>query len=72
MHIVYRLANGDEILFRAQVRKAGETNTGCSFLKVVRTRREYECQTLTQAAGPGVAFLKVFVIASSPKEATGG
>jgi hypothetical protein len=63
MHIVYRLANGDEIIFLAQLRKPQGTETGCSFRTVVRTRREYECKAQVTVAGPDIAFVKFIVLA---------
>jgi hypothetical protein len=61
VNIVYRLQNGDEVLFVARVRKAGGTETGCSFLRVVRTPREFECEAEVVAAGSGVAFVRFSV-----------
>lgn len=63
MHIVYRLHNGDEILFQAQLRKPEGTRAGCSFVTVVRTPRQYECKAEVTVAGPDVAYVKFIVLA---------
>ena len=68
MHIIYRLQNGDEILFRAELRKPEGTQTGCSFVKVVRTPHQYECKAEVAIAGPDVAFVKFVVL---PRPAAG-
>jgi hypothetical protein len=62
MHIVYRLQNGDEILFRADLRKPEGTQTGCSFVKVQRTPRRYECKAEVAVAGPDIAYVKFIVL----------
>ena len=65
-HIVYRLHNGDEILFQAQLRKPEGTRAGCSFVTVVRTPRQYECKAEVTVAGPDVAYVKFIVLARPP------
>ena len=67
-HIVYRLRNGDEILFQAELRKPEGTQAGCSFVKVVRTPRQYECKAEVTIAGPDVAYVKFIVL---PRPAAG-
>jgi hypothetical protein len=57
MHIVYRLQNGDVILFQAQLRKPEGTGAGCALVKVVRTPREYECQAEVALAGADFAYV---------------
>jgi hypothetical protein len=66
LHLLYRLKNGDEISFVAQLRKPEGIETGCSFRQVVRTPREYECSAEVSASGRDVAFVK-FLILVRPK-----
>jgi hypothetical protein len=68
MHIAYRLKNGDVILFQAQLRKPEGTQTGCSFVNVVRTPRQYECQAEVAFAGPDFAYATFIV---QPRPAAG-
>jgi hypothetical protein len=63
IHIIYLLENHDKILFRAQVSDERPTDVGCSFVDVVRTRREYECQAEVVAGGSGIAFVRFSVVA---------
>jgi hypothetical protein len=68
MHIVYRLHNGDEILFQAELRKPEGTKTGCSFVEVVRTPRQFECKAEATSAGTDFAHVKFIVL---PRQAPG-
>jgi hypothetical protein len=63
IHIIYLLENDDKILFRAGVSDERPTDVGCSFVDVVRTRREYECQAEVVAGGSGIAFVRFSVVA---------
>jgi hypothetical protein len=63
IHIVYLLENRDKILFQARVSKERPTDVGCSFVDVVRTPREYECQAEVVAGGSGIAFVRFSVVA---------
>jgi hypothetical protein len=63
VNIVYRLENGDEVLFLARILKTGGTETACSFIRVLRTRREYECQADVVASAPSIAFVRFSVLA---------
>lgn len=60
--IDYLLENGDRLLFLAQVDKSGPTKVACSFVDVVRTPREYECQAEDVASVPGIAFVRFSVL----------
>ena len=62
LYIDYLLENGDRLLFLAQVDKAGPTKVGCSFVVVVRTPREYECQAEDVASVPGIAAVRFSVL----------
>lgn len=62
MWITYRLENGDEIRFQAQLRKPEGTETGCSFVKVVRTVHQFECRAEVGIAGPDFAYVKFIVL----------
>lgn len=61
--IVYLLANHDKIVFQASVTKQGPTEVRCSFVDVVRTPREYECQAELVGGGSGIAFVRFSVLA---------
>jgi hypothetical protein len=63
IHIIYLLENHDKILFRAGVSSERPTDVGCSFVDVVRTPREYECQAEVVAGGSGIAFVRFSVVA---------
>lgn len=63
IHIVYQLENHDKILYQAGVSKERPTEVGCSFVDVVRTPREYECQAEVVAGGSGIAFVRFSVVA---------
>jgi hypothetical protein len=64
LHIVYLLANHDRVLFQARVAKDKPTETGCAFVEVVQTPREYECQAEIVAGGTGIAFVRFSVLAT--------
>jgi hypothetical protein len=68
MHIVYRLQNGDKILFQAELRKPEGTKTGCSFVEVVQTPRPFECKAEVTIAGPDFAYVGFIVL---PRPAAG-
>jgi hypothetical protein len=62
MYLRYRLKNGDEILFRAQLRSPSGIETGCSFVHVVKTPREYECSAEVSGGASHVAFVKFLIL----------
>jgi hypothetical protein len=72
VNIVYLLDNGDEVLFFAQISKARGSETGCSFVQVVRTPREYECSSEVVASAPTIAFVRFFVSTRAAGKATVG
>ena len=61
LSISYLLANGDRVFFQARVAKTKPTEVGCSFVEVVRTPREYECQAEDVASAGGVAAVRFTV-----------
>jgi len=66
VHLLYRLADGDEIRFTARLHKPKETEAGCSFSHVAPARAEYECLADVVASGSEVAFVKFIVRARGP------
>jgi hypothetical protein len=62
LQISYLLANHDRVLFQARVANDKPTETGCAFVEVVRTPREYECQAEIVAGGTGIAFVRFSVL----------
>jgi hypothetical protein len=67
MHIEYRLENGDEILFAARLRESGGSEAGCSFIRVVQTRRHYECEAEEAGGIPGFRRVR-FVVLATPAQ----
>lgn len=59
--INYRLKNGDVIRFRAELSKPEGARAGCSFVDVVRSPRQYECQAEVGLAGPDFAYVSFIV-----------
>ena len=64
--VSYLLGNGDHVFFQARLTKNKQTAVGCSFVEVVRTPREYECQAEDVASAGSVAAVRFTVRPFTP------
>ena len=64
--VSYLLGNGDHVFFQARLTKNKQTGIGCSFVEVVRTPREYECQAEDVASAGSVAAVRFTVRPLTP------
>jgi hypothetical protein len=68
LDITYRLRNGDEIRFQAELRfPFRRGNAACSFVREVRSSRRYECKAELTVHPSTKHAVAVFTVAEGPK-----